>query len=185
MLHWNDKQNQLKGHRLYKDTIMGMYKNEGPSAFYRGMSIQLFLSFYAVIQMIVYEKLSKYAGITDKRTDGVVIPDKATFFVGGTSRTVASFVFYPLNVVRTRIQKQRFTGEEAEKFKSSANIDTKGTVQKDVYYTTIRETASNIWKNEGIRGFYKGCLPSLMRIFPNSGLFFLLYETTHHLLDKI
>ena len=85
-LHWNEKEQTERGYSLTKKTVQSMYKNEGAGAFFRGMQAQLFLSFYAVIQMTVYEKLSKIVGIPEKKSSGLVTPDKGTFFVGGTSR---------------------------------------------------------------------------------------------------
>ena len=40
------------------------------------------------------------------------------------------------------------------------------------------DTFAKIYKNEGIKGFYKGLTPSVIKIFPTSGLFFLVYELT-------
>ena len=33
-----------------------------------------------------------------------------------------------------------------------------------------------IYSNEGIKGFYKGLTPLVIKIFPTSGIFFLTYE---------
>mmetsp|Transcript_13381 Transcript_13381/g.11879 ORF Transcript_13381/g.11879 Transcript_13381/m.11879 type:complete len:86 (-) Transcript_13381:30-287(-) len=85
--------------------------------------------------------------------------------------------------MRTRMQKQRYTTEEADKLRKTRKIASKGVTDKEVFYTNIRTTIQNTWKNEGIRGFYKGCLPNLMRIFPNSGLYFFLYEMTLRILN--
>lgn len=46
------------------------------------------------------------------------------------------------------------------------------------------DTFLKIYKNEGIQGFYKGLTPSLVKIFPTSGLFFLAYEITLSYLNK-
>jgi hypothetical protein len=45
-----------------------------------------------------------------------------------------------------------------------------------IVYEGIINTAKIIFKNEGIRGFYKGITPNMLRIFPSSGIFFLVYE---------
>jgi len=85
-LHWNELDNKKSGIKLCKDTIQEMYQKEGIPSFFRGISASVFMSFYAVIQMTVYEKLSKVAGIPEKPASGIVTPDITTFFVGGTSR---------------------------------------------------------------------------------------------------
>ena len=182
ILHWNEKTNHVNGARLFWDTVKEMYVREGVRSFFRGMTASLVMSFYGVIQMTVYEKLSKLLGIPEK-PHGFKMPDLKTFLVGGTSRWVASFVFYPIALLRTRLQKQRFSGTEAEVFKKERNIKTEGIQNKDVFYTNIKDSAKNIWKNEGIRGFYKGWMPNLLRIFPHSGLFFMIYEGTLRVLE--
>jgi hypothetical protein len=48
--------------------------------------------------------------------------------------------------------------------------------KQSVTYDGIFDCASKIMKNEGVRGFYKGITPNMLRIFPSSGLFFLVYE---------
>mmetsp|Transcript_10722 Transcript_10722/g.10611 ORF Transcript_10722/g.10611 Transcript_10722/m.10611 type:complete len:86 (-) Transcript_10722:27-284(-) len=85
--------------------------------------------------------------------------------------------------MRTRMQKQRFTIKEADELKAQRKINIDGTMNKEVFYTGVKETMKQTWKNEGIRGFYKGCLPNLLRIFPNSGMYFFLYEMTLRILD--
>lgn len=160
-----------------------MYAKEGITTFFRGLSASVAMSFYGVIQMTAYEKLSKLAGIPEKPLERGTTPDPMTFFVGGASRCFASASLYPIVLMRTRMQKQRFTTEEADKLKSERKITSTGTTNKEVFYTGIRETIKQTWKNEGIRGFYKGCLPNLLRIFPNSGMYFFLYEMTLRILD--
>jgi hypothetical protein len=40
------------------------------------------------------------------------------------------------------------------------------------------DCAKKIYKNEGITAFYKGLTPSILKIFPASGMFFVTYEGT-------
>jgi hypothetical protein len=89
-LHWNELENKKSGVKLVKNTIAEMYRKEGAYSFFRGLSASMFMSFYGVIQMTVYEKLSKFAGIPEKQPSMLLMPDIATFFVGGTSRCCAS-----------------------------------------------------------------------------------------------
>ena len=60
----------------------------------------------------------------------------------------------------------------------------KAKTKPEVHHTSIPQTAKNIYKHEGMRGFYKGVAPNLIRIFPTSGLFFLIYETTLKVLEE-
>ena len=85
-LHWNEKDNKKSGFKLVKDTVRDMYRKEGLPSFFRGLSASIAMSFYGVIQMTAYEKLSKLAGIPETPLKRGKTPDIMTFFVGGTSR---------------------------------------------------------------------------------------------------
>ena len=51
-------------------------------------------------------------------------------------------------------------------------------IKKDIQYKGLRDAFKKIYRNEGIKGFYKGLSPTLLKIFPTSGLFFVSYELT-------
>ena len=79
------------------------------------------------------------------------------------SKTVAAVVTYPYQVVRARLQMH---GVESV-FESS----------KDVIVKT--------YKNEGLLGFYKGLIPSLLRVLPGTIITFTVYENTSALMDYL
>lgn len=56
-------------------------------------------------------------------------------------------------------------------------LDNKTNTKTSVTYDGIIDCAKKIYRNEGARGFYKGLTPNMLRIFPSSGLFFLVYES--------
>ena len=49
--------------------------------------------------------------------------------------------------------------------------------KQQIHYNGVLDCAKKIYVNEGIRGFYKGLTPNMLRIFPSNGLFFLVYES--------
>ena len=59
----------------------------------------------------------------------------------------------------------------------------KTNIKSEIRYDGMRDTIKKIYRNEGIRGFYKGMTPGVIKIFPTSGLFFLSYELTLSYLD--
>lgn len=185
MLYLNDTKKQISGLQLTKETIVDMWKKEGLPAFLWGYPISIFLSLYGMISMSIYETTCKFFNYTEtnKHTANWMIP----FVAGGVSKCSASITFYPVNVIKTRQQKQWYSTEEAVEIKSkveAVNIE-EAKKQPEVHFTTIASTAWNIYKHEGIWGFYKGLLPNLVRIFPTSGCFFLIYEGTLKILDKV
>ena len=67
-----------------------------------------------------------------------------------------------------------YTAEEV----AAKGLAQDGNTKKMVFYNGFYDVFVKILKNEGPRGFYKGIVPNLARIFPSSGLFFLCYELT-------
>jgi solute carrier family 25 protein 33/36 len=43
-------------------------------------------------------------------------------------------------------------------------------------YTGLLQASRLIYAEEGARGFYRGLLPHIMRVVPNSAIIFLTYE---------
>ena len=87
-----------------------MYTNEGIKSFYKGFVPSIFMSTYGVIQMYSYEVLTHLcgfeSGVAKKITwDNMMVP----FLIGGISRSLASCMLMPLNVVRMRLQMKKYT----------------------------------------------------------------------------
>ena len=75
---------------------------------------------------------------------------------GALSKLVASIATYPSQVVRSRLQQRM----DSRMLKYSG--------VGDVLRTTLAR--------EGVRGLYKGLLPNVLRVMPQSALTFLVYE---------
>lgn len=72
-----------------------------------------------------------------------------------SSKLIAMSITYPYQVVRSRAQvRTTVDGSEVRIFQ------------------IIKRT----WRGEGIRGFYKGIVPSALRVLPGTGITFLIYE---------
>ena len=57
-------------------------------------------------------------------------------------------------------------------------IDSQRAVQYNSFVHAFRTTL----KREGFTGLYKGLVPNLLRVMPQSAVTFLVYETVMHLL---
>lgn len=70
-----------------------------------------------------------------------------------------SLVTYPLDVIRRRMQM-------------------KGTMGDRFPYTSTPNAVVTMYRIEGIKGFYKGMLPNLLKVAPSMGVAFVTYEFT-------
>ncbi|VDK47177.1 unnamed protein product [Anisakis simplex] len=83
------------------------------------------------------------------------------FLLGAISRSVAVMLLMPATVIKTRFEKVLF----CSLFQSSYYRD-----------SSVSSAASNIIKQGGVRGLFKGIVPTLMRDAPFSGLYLLFYR---------
>ncbi|KAJ2064407.1 Pyrimidine nucleotide transporter, mitochondrial [Coemansia sp. S155-1] len=79
------------------------------------------------------------------------------FGAAATAKLLASLVSYPHEVLRTRLRQPP---------------DANGVVK----YTGLVHSTKTIYLEEGIRGFYGGLTPHLLRTVPNAAIMFLSYE---------
>lgn len=77
---------------------------------------------------------------------------------GATAGVLYNFIFYPADTVKSRMQTEDFNSSLGQK--------------KQAFLATGRE----LWKADGIRGFYRGCGITVMRSAPSSAVIFSVYE---------
>lgn len=133
-------------------------KEEGPLALYRGITPALLLVSHGALQFVVYEQLKKaHARNRVESLNGFDVAGAPLLF-GPTSKLVASFLTYPYQVVKTRIQQYQGTGQ--------------------LKYSGLFSSTVTMWKEEGPRAFYAGLFPNLCRVAPASAITFFIYETS-------
>ncbi|KAJ2341389.1 Pyrimidine nucleotide transporter, mitochondrial, partial [Coemansia sp. RSA 2618] len=140
-----------------KEGLRGLYK--GTSAAYLGAS-------ESAIQWMIYEQLKR---VVKKRSDDSGRNPQAKtvanwfeyFGAAASAKLMASVVTYPHEVLRTRLRQPP---------------DSNGMVK----YRGLVNSAKIIFAEEGIRGFYGGLTPHLLRTVPNASIMFLAYELVVH-----
>lgn len=86
-----------------------------------------------------------------------------TFGIGGLAGLVTVFVTQPLDTLKTRMQSPE---------------------AKQTYGNTFR-CAGMILKNEGVRTFWSGAVPRLVRLVLSGGIVFTMYEKSMDLMSKL
>ncbi|KAJ2994583.1 mitochondrial thiamine pyrophosphate transporter [Globomyces sp. JEL0801] len=139
--------------RKYKSVIQAtriIIKEEGLTALWKGnLSAEILYLTYGGCQFWTMSELKKYS----KNNDGIYywIPKPLhTFISGALSGLVATTLTFPFDLLRTR-------------FAAQGNVK---------IYHSLLGAITDIRKAEGIRGFYRGLLPSVASIMPQMGLVF-------------
>ncbi|KAL3696462.1 hypothetical protein R1sor_010538 [Riccia sorocarpa] len=128
---------------------------EGPRAFYRGLVPSLLgMVPYAGIDLAAYETLRDWISHLMKRDN-----DPGPFIqlgCGTVSGALGATCVYPLQLVRTRMQAQ--------------------SPRSPVQYTGMLDVFKKTFKMEGLKGFYKGLFPNLLKVVPAASITYVVYE---------
>ncbi|KAI0122864.1 mitochondrial carrier domain-containing protein [Xylariales sp. AK1849] len=139
-------------------------RNEGWRGFYRGLGISLLGVSHGAVQFAVYEPAKQiYFARRERRMERegrpvegpLKVTNEATLVLSSVSKLVAGAVTYPYQVIRSRLQN--FNADER-------------------YGRGIRGVVRRTWADEGLRGFYRGIVPGVIRVMPATWVTFLVYE---------
>ncbi|KXJ26517.1 solute carrier family 25 member 36-A [Exaiptasia diaphana] len=136
-----------------------IYEKEGIRGYYRGLSASYVGVTETCIHFVIYEHIkSKLRAHKEKTRPGQQsMFDFVEFMMAAaTSKTFASIVAYPHEVVRTRLRQQESDG--TRKYRS--------------FFQALKKVAIE----EGRPGLYGGLGTQLIRQIPNTALVFLTYE---------
>ncbi|KUI62506.1 Mitochondrial thiamine pyrophosphate carrier 1 [Cytospora mali] len=144
---------------IYKGTIQTfktILANEGLTGLWKGnVPAELMYINYAAIQFTTYRSTTQL--LRTLAGEDHQIPNALESFVSGAAAgAAATAATYPLDLLRTRFAAQ---GND------------------DKVYTSMRRALTQIYHDEGPRGYFQGLGPALGQIVPFMGAFFVVYET--------
>ncbi|KAK4152625.1 mitochondrial carrier domain-containing protein [Chaetomidium leptoderma] len=149
-----------------------LLREEGVWGFYRGLGVGMLAVSHGAVQFAVYDparrmylarKKGRLLRETKEEVVAVVVSNEATVVLSTVSKLVAGAVTYPLQVLRSRLQHY-----EAE---ALFGRGVSGVVRK-------------LWREEGVKGFYRGVMPGVVRVLPATWVTFLVYENVKYYLPR-
>lgn len=140
-------------------------KEEGVSALYRGVSLTALRQ--GTNQAANFTAYTELKDILQKRQDDPTapLPSWKTSLIGLISGAVGPFSNAPIDTIKTRLQRMP----------AEAGSTALG---------RIMLIANQMWKTEGIRAFWMGITPRVMRVAPGQAVTFAVYEYLKGVLEK-
>lgn len=134
------------------DVLRSVHAKNGVRGLYRGvMPALLGIVPYAGVDLAIYDSLKQKVARHNLEAAAPLAP----LFCGTISSTVGQTVAYPLALLRTQMQMQEGATDGG---------------------LALRQLAENIYSRDGIRGFYRGIGPNLLKVIPAVSTSYTVYE---------
>lgn len=148
------------GHAVY--TII---REEGVATLYRGVSLTaLRQATNQGANFTAYQEIKKFAH--RMQPELTELPSYQHMIIGLISGAMGPFSNAPIDTIKTRLQK-------------ATAIPGQSAVQR------IVAIAADMWKQEGVRSFYKGITPRVLRVAPGQAIVFAVYERVSRIIEKV
>lgn len=142
------------------DGFRRIIREEGARGLYRGLIPGMFGTLQAAVQFMIYEKFKLWR--SDQLPPNTRLSNLDVVTLSASSKIIAGGVTYPYQVLRARLQAY----------------------DADKEYRGVRDAIGKIWRDEGVRGFYRGLTPGLLRVLPSTCITLLVYENTKGWLEE-
>lgn len=153
--------------------LNGFFQKKGIRGIYQGYSVTLVRNIPGC--MIYFYSYDQTSRVLVKRSNSAESDHKyhssqrsslQVLTAGGVAGTVYWITIFPIDVIKSNMQIDHSDWSKRQ-FKGFLDAVTK------------------IYRQRGIKAFYKGLTPCLIRSFPTNAATFLAYEYTRSLLDRV
>ncbi len=136
------------------DGILRIVKEEGITGFWRGLTPSLIGVGHGTIQITLYDKIKIFQQERKGYSNSDPLSTLEYTVASATSKVSSTLIMYPFQVLRSRMQNYTSSNQ----------------------HQNLVNTALQIFKKEGMLGFYKGMVPNLLRMVPSTSMTFVVYE---------
>lgn len=155
-------QGEPKVYRNLRHAVSTMWRSEGTLTFYRGLTPTLVAVFpYAGLQFFFYNVFKNLLAPPPKA--GNSGGNLRSLICGSGAGMISKTITYPFDLFKKRLQVGGFEAARAHF----------GQVRS---YRGLVDCVLQIAKEEGVRGFFKGLSPSLLKAALSTGFTFFWYE---------
>ncbi|KAL6073933.1 Mitochondrial carrier [Balamuthia mandrillaris] len=160
------------------DVIRKIMAHEGYiRPFYRGLSTVLISTFpHSGVALMTYDLsktlVSRLAPSSATSSSPSVLP---LLFCATSSTLAGTLISHPLHVVKSRLIMQGVAAHQHHHLPG-------GHTAMERHYTGLVDCLRQTYNGEGIKGFYRGFLPSLVKGIPSHCITYVFYECAKHYL---
>ncbi|KAJ9158075.1 hypothetical protein NKR19_g3702 [Coniochaeta hoffmannii] len=148
-----------KADRLYKgplDCVRKIYAAHGVAGVYRGLGATLLFRSFFFFWWGSYDVFSRWM-----RQNTAMSAPAVNFWAGGLSAQVFWLTSYPSDVVKQRIMTDPLGGALGDGQRR---------------FPRWRDAAVAVYREQGVRGYWRGFLPCFLRAFPANAMALLAFE---------
>lgn len=148
-----------KADRLYSgpiDCLSRIYKHHGVSGVFHGLSATLVFRCFFFFWWSSYDVISRYMRDNTKMSTPAI-----NFWAGGLSAQVFWLTSYPGDLVKQRIMTDPLGG---------------GLKDGERKFPRWKDAAKAVYRENGLRGYWRGFLPCFLRAFPANAMALLVWE---------
>ncbi|XP_063482965.1 solute carrier family 25 member 44 isoform X1 [Symphalangus syndactylus] len=157
-----------KGKSLYHgtfDAFIKILRADGITGLYRGFLVNTFTLISGQCYVTTYELTRKF--VADYSQSNTV----KSLVAGGSASLVAQSITVPIDVVSQHLMMQR-KGEKMGRFQVRGNPEGQGVL----VFGQTKDIIRQILRADGLRGFYRGYVASLLTYIPNSAVWWPFYH---------
>lgn len=165
-----------KGKSLYTgtyDAFCKILRAEGLRGLYRGFMVNTFTLISGQAYITTYELVRKY--VSNYSKDNTL----KSLVAGGSASLVAQSITVPIDVISQQLMMQG-RGEHLTRFK----VKSSG-AKPSISFGQTRDIIAQIFAADGICGFYRGYVASLLTYIPNSAVWWPFYHFYAEQLSKM
>ena len=164
-----------------RSCLAATIRHEGVRGLYQGLGPALLgIMPVAGVDLTTFNTCKEWYLARQRRLEGAAAPQQLPLHVsiglGAVAAVSGGVVGYPLTVVRTRLQVQTMTAPEP-----LAQSPTGTALQPR--YANAFDVFAQIWRRDGLRGLYRGQVPSLMKTVPAISIGYGTFEFTRNVLE--